>query len=923
MIPLKEMQGLIGFFPKVGRRAKAAPVGEKMRIRSVFAGVLAAATFVAGSALAQAENLARNQSNTLGGISLDMEDAFTPSQYDADGSVYGVSPEDIMASVVARRFPRISAVTGPVPNPTPPGSIPCDTATNFAGGWCNTAHNIAASAFGWNFSKKGKGVVIGIVDSGIDLNNPEFTGRILKGGCIKSSINPCTSATDKIGGDSLVYNLGTGNATHGTHVAGIAAGATTGLASQASILPVKVCATENCASVDDGIVWAAQHGASVINVSIGGGIFTAADAAKLRQAVSAGALIVVAAGNSGVADPTNGYLAAGALQDGIRGSMIVVGSTGCTANGSTPVNCSNGGKGAISSFSQTPGNRCQVSGGKSYCMKDYFVVAPGTDIWSAVGNGAASGAAYGYLSGTSMATPYVTGVAAVIKGNWPTLTSSQIASIIFQTTDDIGAPGVDPIFGRGEVDITKALSPVGATIVATKKFTVAPTAPGNGANTGTTSVAGLNGGALAATTLSKLGASGANKSLVSGPLSVAIRNSKLLKNAVLVDSFGRTFQADMTHAIYNPGLDFTSYFMSSPFTSYAPFAFSGQGPFGRFMASGYAVDTVTPRLLSGELLSQDRHRYDVRDLEFSAMVANGVAINAGYNLDLQGRFNGYDLQGSSAYDGLFLSGSALNSPYESFTDGGSFVGATIALASDLHLNVGQSMLGTRRPEFEVPVFSYLSQVMGPQTALDQRTATTSMAGLNWDFASWGGLGVTASNTVEKHGMLGGLNSGALAIADGANTSAVGLSARIGFGSGWVTTFSYSEGITQLDLRSNSIATSSDTLHSRAYGVAIAKHGLFADNDSLGLAVSRPIQIYSGSLGLTAATGLDDFGNILTGSERVSLASGTPETDFEMGYVTTFFDGALALQANAAWQQNLAGQPGLNSLAVLSRAKINF
>jgi hypothetical protein len=172
-------------------------------------------------------------------------------------------------------------------------------------------------------------------------------------------------------------------------------------------------------------------------------------------------------------------------------------------------------------------------------------------------------------------------------------------------------------------------------------------------------------------------------------------------------------------------------------------------------------------------------------------------------------------------------------------------------------------------------------------------------------------------------MLGGLNSGALAIADGANTSAVGLSARIGFGSGWVTTFSYSEGITQLDLRSNSIATSSDTLHSRAYGVAIAKHGLFADNDSLGLAVSRPIQIYSGSLGLTAATGLDDFGNILTGSERVSLASGTPETDFEMGYVTTFFDGALALQANAAWQQNLAGQPGLNSLAVLSRAKINF
>jgi hypothetical protein len=587
------------------------------------------------------------------------------------------------------------------------------------------------------------------------------------------------------------------------------------------------------------------------------------------------------------------------------------------------VNCSNGGKGAAASFSQPPGNRCQVSGGQSVCMKDYYVVAPGLDIWSSVGNGTQGRTIYGYLSGTSMATPYVTGVAAVIKGMWPTLTSSQIASIIFQTTDDIGAPGVDPVYGRGEVDIKKALGPTGATIVATKKFTVAATAPGNSAGAAIASVAGLNGDAAAASQLSKFGVADAQKSLVSGPLSVALNNSKLLKNAVLVDSFGRTFHSDLSRTAYNPGIDFTNYFMSSPFTSYAPFAFSGAGPFGGFQASGYAVDTVTPRLLSGELLSQDRHTYSVRDLEFSAMVSNGVAINAGYNLDLQGRFNGYDLQGSSAYDGLFLSGAALNSPYQSFTDGGSFVGTTIALASDLRLSFGQSVLGTDRPEFEVPVFSYLAQVMGPQTVFDQRTASTSMAGMNWDFASWGGLGVTASNTLEHHGILGGLNSGALTIANGANTSAVGLSARIGFGSGWVTTVSYNEGITQLDLRANSIATNADTLHSRAYGVAIAKHGLFADNDSLGLAVSRPIQVYSGGLGLTLGTGLDDSGNLLTGSEHVSLVSGTPETDFEMGYVTTFFDGALALQANAAWQQNLAGQSGVNSLAVLSRAKINF
>ena len=92
-------------------------------------------------------------------------------------------------------------------------------------------------------------------------------------------------------------------------------------------------------------------------------------------------------------------------------------------------------------------------------MKDYFVMAPGVDIWSTVGNGNHPGANYGYLSGTSMATPYVSGVAAVIKGASPFLTAEEVADIIFNSTDDMGATGIDPVYGRGAVDITKAMSP--------------------------------------------------------------------------------------------------------------------------------------------------------------------------------------------------------------------------------------------------------------------------------------------------------------------------------------------------------------------------------------------------------------------------------------------------------------------------------
>src|SRR6185295_274801 len=137
----------------------------------------------------------------------------------------------------------------------------------------------------------------------------------------------------------------------------------------------------------------------------------------------------------------------------------------------------------------------------------------------------------------------------------------------------------------------------------------------------------------------------------------------------------------------------------------------------------------------------------------------------------------------------------------------------------------------------------VTQLIGQAPTMDQRQATATVANLNWDVAKWAGLGLTASQTTEHNGMFGGLTTGALDLASAANTTALGVSGRVGFGDGWVTTASYSQGITQLDLKPNNIITSSTDLRTRSYGVAVAKHGLFGDNDSLGLAFSRPIQVY--------------------------------------------------------------------------------
>ena len=553
-----------------------------MRILSWLAAPLVLA---ASLGAAQAQNAAGAGQQSLDGVPLEVTSLFAPTQVDADGSVYGVRGEDIAAQQTTGTLEVYPGNGRTLSTPATPGA--CATA-GFAGGWCNTAHGVAASVFGWNFSAGGKGVTIALIDTGMDLNSPEFdtcnpgsagctnpTSRILPGYCVVSAVNTCTG-TDAIGGDSATF--ASGNSTHGTHTAGIAAGLNVGIAYQADVLPVKVCGStvDSCIGMSQGILWASQHGASIISMSIGGPSNpSTTDLANFKSAIANGSLLVVAAGNSGNKDPVSGFAGSAAMQPGIAGSMIVVGATGCNGpNGSVPANCANGGYGSTATFSQIPGTQCTVSGTQRNCMMDYYVVAPGVDIWSSVGGSAGNEPAYGYLSGTSMATPYVAGVAAVIKGQWPQLTSSQIASIIFHTADNLGAPGVNSVYGWGAVDITKALSPAGYAVVATS------------------GTMGLMSGAGGGVTTNVNGLGGAQTSLVSGPLSVAIHNSTVLQTAVVVDSYGRNFTANLTNATYNPGIDIVSAMLASQFTSVTPFGMALNGPNGHFAASGYEVETT-------------------------------------------------------------------------------------------------------------------------------------------------------------------------------------------------------------------------------------------------------------------------------------------------------------------------------------------
>ncbi len=345
-----------------------------------------------------------------------------------------------------------------------------------------------------------------------------------------------------------------------------------------------------------------------------------------------------------------------------------------------------------------------------------------------------------------------------------------------------------------------------------------------------------------------------------------------------------------------------------------PFRLVGNG----VTASGLLSDNLSlTTSIASDLSAQAA--WSLRDIMLSAALAPGIEVNFAQGRDLaaMGAFGG----GANPEDSLFLSSPGARSPYLSLTDGGVYAGITAHLADNLQLRIGHATLGLeaagRQSLLAGAGLSALPPDLALRLAADGRSASTTAAAIDWNFADWGGLDVTASHSSESNSLLGDVTSAPIAVVNAAETAALGISARVGFGAGWVTTVSYNQGLTQLNLRSSGFAPSASTISSTAYGITVAKEGLFG-NDTLGLSLSRPLQFSGTTSGFLA----DSNGNLLLNGNN-SLLGDAPESDIELGYVTSFLGGSLALQANAAYQMNAGGQRGQGAVAVVSRAKINF
>jgi subtilisin family serine protease len=271
--------------------------------------------------------------------------------------------------------------------------------------------------------KYGQGVIVAVIDGWVDGSHPDFQGRVRQGAS-------CASG-------SCVAGQKRDDCTHGTHVAGIVASSSFGVAQKATVLPIQVLlddgkggCTGRPADVAAGIRWAASHGAKVINLSLGAQVPGVSQSSAIpdavREAAGAGIVVVFSAGN-----------ASQPLADSYNGNALVVAATGPS--------------GQLASYSQYgAGVDVAAPGGEpngDNCTQAICV----TSLYP--------GGQYAVAAGTSQAAPQVAGIAALLLAKTPSMSRAAVLSRIKSTAHPLSGAGSGLVDARAAVGAAAAPRP--------------------------------------------------------------------------------------------------------------------------------------------------------------------------------------------------------------------------------------------------------------------------------------------------------------------------------------------------------------------------------------------------------------------------------------------------------------------------------
>ncbi|HYK80320.1 MAG TPA: S8 family peptidase [Micropepsaceae bacterium] len=673
------------------------------------------------------------------------------------------------------------------------------------------------AADGYALGYTGAGVTIGIIDFNFELTSGE--------------VNYTSDSRDASAQAVALYQAQTGQAAssdhHGHAVAATAAARKNdvgihGVAFDASVLAVDYFSDVNETQtmqggvlyhVSDPWTYITSHGVHIINTSFG---YEASDIlsnppqvseayvlASASAALTNGALVVSSAGNAGGANPSlynldtiSDLRNAGVLDSG-PGAYIIAGAVD--------------GNNQIASFSDRAGS-----------AMNYYMVAPGVGLTLPWNGG------FAFLSGTSFSSPLIAGAAAILLQKWPNLTGRQLANILFASATDLGAPGVDAIYGHGLLNIAAALQPIGVTTFAV---------------------------------------SGGGAPLVSGTglvLASAFGDApavhQALSQVMMLDGFGRDFETDLSHVVVGrPNLPELFGLMEQRLGWQ-----SANLPLGPESSLGFDLrrrpeDGIVPfQTLAGP---QDHFTHDT--VFRLAGAGSGFDWTAGTGLSLRDGMAGAD---DTAF---FMSLTNGFSPMIGAAPG-AFASMRVPLAEDTSLSFGASH----------------AQNQGATDHLRtpfRNTADAAM--LHLDHETEGSrLGLEVGEVLETGGFMGSLASGGLKMADRASTAWTTATAETSLDAHWSLKGAFTLAATGSTHPEASLITSIGPVYATSFAFGLAGTNLFRDSDVLSFTAGQPLRAEQGSLTLATGTGRDwTTGGVVFGEQRASLLPSGREFDFETGY----------------------------------------
>ena len=689
---------------------------------------------------------------------------------------------------------------------------------------------------------------------------------------------------------------------HGTAISSLLVGAhdgkaVMGFAPKSKIYtynPFDSSYTADWEDIKAGVLSLAGQGVSVVNLSLGvpdhtfhGDWRIVLGDGDVRSKMQK-SLFVVAAGNEGVTQTTNVN-----MKDAFDTGFLVVGSVDPNNN--------------ISTFSNRPGNTCLTDDGvcKNYdrwvgtnawfseksdylkesgLLMNRFIVAPGEFMLVDDGQGGVT-----RVSGTSFATPLVSGAIALIADRWPWLMDKprDVAHIILTSATDLGEKGTDGTYGRGMLNVEAALAPLDWSKVTFRQS--------------------LNGGKLNDTTLATL--RGAN----------ALTRSTWDLNRAYFYVYERTteshrdFYIPMSSKLVGQTVgsnkDQMNYYLQSRFLTAlgAPSSFAGSGTTGfafgpnRFSApaGGFgdlqATVSLAPKAWRPGLRQSDAP-FDTALALRTPDGRVGLRFGGGSGgADVDGR-QGFGLQ--SDYD--VQHGGA--NPYLGLASGGGYVAADVALTDRLTVSVGTSGQQVERDVEQLGVEDRLA--LG---RLEAYRANASLLSVGYRAFEW--LNATASYTMldEGTGLLGVQSLDQSDLRHGTTTDAATIGADVTPGHGLAVSLSATMGRTRADdLDRQNMGVAEGGLLSSAFQVAVSKVGLFDGADRARVTFAQPLHVESGELAAKQLRVVDrrtgELGEVV---ESFDLNGGGRRFVAEAMYGRSVMDGTGEL--NLFGRANLQGQ----------------